>query len=220
MIERVVNQTLNVPTPAVDRIEHYRNATNLSNTDLAELLWLVGFRDTALKNAWAIAMRESNGRPLAHNDNVKTGDNSYGVFQINMIGSLGKDRRDLFNIINNKQLLDPVMNAEIAYYMSKGGMDWSSWKGLTPRAKAFLKDFPKAELQMRLKRYSQNMYEPAYRLNEVDKALANLRTIMSDLSDEQLGSAERKLSNALMSVSLETFHREKEKLERREVAAV
>jgi len=64
------------------------------------------------------------------------------------------------------------------------------------------------------------MFEPAYRLNEVDKALANLRTIMSDLSDEQLGSAERKLSNALMSVSLETFHREKERLERREVAAV
>ena len=64
------------------------------------------------------------------------------------------------------------------------------------------------------------MYEPAYRLNEVDKALANLRTIMSDLSDEQLGSAERKLSNALMSVTLETFHREKERLERREVAAV
>ena len=64
------------------------------------------------------------------------------------------------------------------------------------------------------------MFEPAYRLNEVDKALTNLRTIMSDLSDEQLGSAERKLSNALMSVSLETFHREKERLERREVAAV
>lgn len=154
MIERVVNQTLNVPTPQVDRIESFRNAKELSEVDLAELLWLVGFRDTELKKAWAIAMRESNGRPLAHNDNIKTGDNSYGVFQINMLGKLGVDRRDLFNIANNSKLFDPVMNAEIAYYMSDGGMDWSSWKGITPRAKAFLKQFPKAELDMRLKRYS------------------------------------------------------------------
>jgi len=154
MIERVVNQTLNLPTPQVDRLEHYRGASELSAIDLAELLWLVGFRENALKNAWAIAMRESNGRPLARNNNVKTGDNSYGVFQINMIGSLGKDRRDLFNIINNKQLLDPVINAEIAFYMSKGGIDWSSWKGVTPRAQSFLKDFPKEELEIRLKRYS------------------------------------------------------------------
>lgn len=154
MIERYVNQTLNVPTPQVDRLETFRNADKLSEVDLAELLWLVGFRDNALKNAWAIAMRESNGRPLAHNNNTKTGDNSYGVFQINMIGKLGVDRRDLFNIANNSKLFDPVMNAEIAYYMSDGGMDWSSWKGITPRAKAFLKQFPKAELDMRLKRYS------------------------------------------------------------------
>ena len=154
MIERVVNQTLNVPTPQVDRIESFRNAKELSEVDLAELLWLVGFRDTELKKAWAIAMRESNGRPLAHNDNIKTGDNSYGVFQINMLGKLGVDRRDLFNIANNSKLFDPVMNAEIAYYMSNGGTDWSSWKGITPRAKAFLKQFPKAELDMRLKRYS------------------------------------------------------------------
>lgn len=154
MIERVVNQTLNVPTPQVDRIESFRNAKELSEVDLAELLWLVGFRDTELKKAWAIAMRESNGRPLAHNDNIKTGDNSYGVFQINMLGKLGVDRRDLFNIANNAKLFDPVMNAEIAYYMSNGGTDWSSWKGITPRAKAFLKQFPKAELDMRLKRYS------------------------------------------------------------------
>ena len=104
MIDRMVSQTLNVPTPSVDKLEEYRSADTLSSVDLAELLWLVGFRDTALRNAWAIAMRESTGRPLAHNKNANTGDNSYGVFQINMIGSLGVERRDLFNIANNFRL--------------------------------------------------------------------------------------------------------------------
>jgi hypothetical protein len=154
MIDRMVSQTLNVPTPSVDKLEEYRSADTLSSVDLAELLWLVGFRDTALRNAWAIAMRESTGRPLAHNKNANTGDNSYGVFQINMIGSLGVDRRDLFNIANNAQLFDPVMNAEIAFYMSNGGTDWSSWKGITPRAKKYLTQFPSKEFEKRIARYS------------------------------------------------------------------
>jgi len=64
------------------------------------------------------------------------------------------------------------------------------------------------------------MYAPAYRLREVHTALDNLRVIMSDLSDDQLKTAEKAFSNALMSVNLEIFHREKERLERREVAAV
>ena len=222
MIDRMVAQTLNVPTPSVDKLEEYRKAETLSPLDLAEMLYLVGFREGALKNAWAIAMRESNGRPLAHNANVKTGDNSYGVFQINMIGSLGVDRRDLFNISHNSNLFDPVMNAEIAFYMSKGGTDWSSWKGITPRAQKFLRDFPIKDLQKRIARYSQGMSIPAYRLREVIVATTNLRALMSDLSDEQLVEAEKVLSNALMSVNLEIFHREKEKesSERREVASV
>jgi hypothetical protein len=71
-----------------------------------------------------------------------------------MIGSLGVDRRDLFNIANNSKLFDPVMNAEIAFYMSNGGTDWSSWKGITPRAKKFLTQFPAKELEKRIERYS------------------------------------------------------------------
>lgn len=220
MIDRMVNESLNVPTPEVKRLEWYRNADELSPVDLAELLYLVGFRKGELKNAWAIAMRESNGRPLAHNQNAKTGDNSYGVFQINMIGSLGVDRRDLFNIANNTKLFDPVVNAEIAFYMSSGGTDWSSWKGVTPRAKKFLSQFPIAQLEKRIERYSQGMPIPAYRLKEVVTAVTNLRSIMSELSDEQLQQAEKTLSNALMSVNLEVFHREKEKVERAEVASV
>ena len=64
------------------------------------------------------------------------------------------------------------------------------------------------------------MQIPAYRLKEVNIAVTNLRALMSDLTDEQLGQAGKVLSNALMSVNLETFHREKENSERREVASV
>jgi hypothetical protein len=91
------------------------------------MLRAVGFEGKALKVAWAVVKKESNGRPLAFNGNVKTGDNSYGIFQINMIGGLGVARRDKFDLDSNKDLFDPVVNAQIAYYMSNEGSDWSSW---------------------------------------------------------------------------------------------
>ena len=103
---------------------------------------LVGFKGKDLVVAWAIAKKESNGRPLAFNGNHKTGDSSYGMFQINMIDGLGPDRRDKFDLNSNAELFNPVKNAEIAYYMSRGGEDWSSWKGITPRTKEWMKKFP------------------------------------------------------------------------------
>lgn len=100
----------------------------LSAEELKELLSLVGFEGRALKQAWAIAMKESNGRPTSHNTNANTGDNSYGLFQINMLGYLGTDRRDRYDLKSNNELLNPVINATIAFQMSGGGDDFSSWK--------------------------------------------------------------------------------------------
>ena len=94
---------------------------------LKNLLKEVGFKGDKLKTAWAVAMKESTGRPLAYNGNTSTGDNSYGIFQINMIGELGVARRDKFGLKSNKELYNPLTNAEIAYYMTRGGEDWSSW---------------------------------------------------------------------------------------------
>lgn len=74
-------------------LKKYENAHKLTDTELVELLSAVGFKGTDLKEAWAVAKKESNGRPLAHNGNANTGDNSWGMFQINMIGELGEDRR-------------------------------------------------------------------------------------------------------------------------------
>jgi hypothetical protein len=125
-----------------NKLESYENKTHLTDRELKELLYLVGFRGNDLVVAWAIAKKESNGRPLAFNGNHKTGDSSYGMFQINMIDNLGPDRRDKFDLDSNAELFNPVKNAEITYYMSRGGEDWSSWKGITPRTKMWMKKFP------------------------------------------------------------------------------
>ena len=124
------------------KLESFENKVSLTDLELKELLSLVGFKGKDLVVAWAVAKKESNGRPLAFNGNHKTGDSSYGMFQINMIDSLGPDRRTKFDLDSNAELFNPVKNAEIAYYMTKGGEDWSSWKGITPRTKFWMSKFP------------------------------------------------------------------------------
>ena len=123
-------------------LQKYKNSSKLSDKDLYILLGAVGFEGKKLKEAWAIAKKESNGRPIAFNGNSRTGDSSYGIFQINMIGDLGPARREKFNLKSNSDLFNPVINSQIAYHMSSGGNDWSSWKGITKRTKEWLKAFP------------------------------------------------------------------------------
>ena len=122
--------------------EIYKPSEMLTDQELLTLLKTVGFEGAGLKKAWSIAKRESNGRPLAYNGNRNTGDHSYGMFQINMIGNLGPDRLEKFDLKSNTELFNPVTNAEITYYMTDGGKDWSAWKGMTPKAKEFLLKFP------------------------------------------------------------------------------
>lgn len=131
-----------VPQAEYAYIEDFKSVKTLSDEDLAQLLHCAGFRGRDLIEAWAVAKKESNGRPLAYNGNRKTGDNSYGVFQINMLGSMGEDRREKFNLTYNKDLLDPWTNATIAFHMSAGGENWSSWHGLTPKTKAWMLKYP------------------------------------------------------------------------------
>ena len=112
----------------------YRNAKQaLTPAQLSELLYAVGFRGEAHKVAFGIAMRESNARPLALNKSTRTGDSSYGIFQINMFGDLGPSRREKFGLTDNKQLFDPVLNLQVAHLMSRGGEDFGAW-GIGPNA--------------------------------------------------------------------------------------
>lgn len=100
---------------------------SLTPRELKDLLYEVGFRGEELKTAWAIVMRESNGRPRAYNGNRKTGDSSYGLFQINMIDDLGVSRRHRYELESNDDLFHPKKNARIAYRMSNGGRDFGAW---------------------------------------------------------------------------------------------
>jgi len=111
---------------AVPKRDWSRKKT-LTPRELKELLYEVGFRGEALKTAWAIVMRESSGRPRAYNGDRSTGDSSYGLLQINMLGSMGYDRRAKYDLASNEDLFKPKKNARIAYKMSGGGRDFGAW---------------------------------------------------------------------------------------------
>jgi hypothetical protein len=123
-------------------IREFGKTEQLEPEELKQLLHDVGFTGQALKKAWGTAMRESTGRPRSHNDNRNTGDNSYGLFQINMIDSLGPARLKQYGLNSNEDLFDPITNAKIAYQMSDGGNNWSAWKGITESAQKWMKEFP------------------------------------------------------------------------------
>jgi hypothetical protein len=125
----------------LDVLARYQNSTSLTDQDLKKLLYAIGFRGQRLKEAWSIAKKESNGQPIRYNGNSKTGDSSLGLFQINMIRDLGPDRRAKFGLNFSAELLNPVVNAQVAYHMSAGGKNWSSWHGITPRTKVWMKKF-------------------------------------------------------------------------------
>lgn len=130
-------------TQQVKVLAKYINADKLTDTQLVELLSAVGFKGKDLVEAWAIAKKESRGNPLSHNGNRNTGDNSYGLFQVNMLGSLGDARRGQFELSSNAELFNPVVNAQIAYHMSDGGDNWSAWKGTkTKVVKYWMSKFP------------------------------------------------------------------------------
>lgn len=99
----------------------------MTSSELMQLLRRAGFRGKGLKTAYAVMMAESGGNIRAFNGNRDSGDESYGLFQINMIDELGPDRRKRFKLASNDDLYDPAVNARIAFRMSRGGRDWSPW---------------------------------------------------------------------------------------------
>jgi murein DD-endopeptidase MepM/ murein hydrolase activator NlpD len=104
----------------------------LSNSELISVLSGAGFSGSSLETAFRVVRAESGGRPSALNPNAKTGDYSLGLFQVNMIGNLGKRRNEnylkTYGDIGYKgpeSLYDPAINARIAYDISKGGTKWT-----------------------------------------------------------------------------------------------
>lgn len=109
--------------------------------NLLQTLQAAGFRGEALRTAWAVAMAESGGNPRAFNPRGR--DLSYGLFQINMLGAMGPDRRQRFGLSSNEDLYDPATNARVAFAISRGGTDWSPWTTFTGGAyKSWYEKFP------------------------------------------------------------------------------
>lgn len=75
----------------------------------------------------AIILAESGGNPAAHNHNVKTGDDSWGLAQINMLGAMGPERRQQYGLRSNEQLADPMTNLRVAHGLSGGGKNFTPW---------------------------------------------------------------------------------------------
>ena len=97
---------------------------------LAQLAKAAGIPDDKIPTMVAIALAESGGKSKAHNPDASTGDNSYGLWQINMLGNLGPARRKQFGISSNEELWDPVTNAKAALMIlnSQGLGAWSVYK--------------------------------------------------------------------------------------------
>ena len=95
----------------------------LSEEELRSVLNKVGFTGKNLEMALAIAYYESRFRPYALNKS----SNCYGLFQINMTGSMGKVRIKKYGLSKTEDLFNPVINASVAYKMSNGGKNWSAW---------------------------------------------------------------------------------------------
>ena len=113
----------------------------ISDSELLDVLKDAGFSGSGLKMAWAVVQEESTSRIYAHNRNRDTGDNSYGLFQINMIDGLGPERLEEYGLEKNEDLFTPIVNAQVAFKISDGGSNWGAWT-THKKAKSLSSQFP------------------------------------------------------------------------------
>jgi hypothetical protein len=109
------------PTVAV------KSGPSVGTKDLIKLGLSQGLSPEKAITMAAVALGESGGRPGAHNPNRSTGDNSYGLWQINMIDELGPERARALGIKDYNQLKDPNINARAMKMIlnSQGLNAWS-----------------------------------------------------------------------------------------------
>lgn len=118
-----------------------------------------GWRGDALKTAWEVMMAESGGNAGSHNPDARTGDNSYGLFQINMLGDMGPSRRKQYGLSSNDDLYNPDTNAKVAFQMSAQGKDWTPWSTYKNGAyRRYSGQWDELVKKSGLKGYSQGAY--------------------------------------------------------------
>ena len=125
----------------------------LSEGTLAALLRKAGFPEERVPLMVNIAKRESGLNPGAHNPNRSTGDNSYGLFQINMIDNLGTARLKEFadlGVASYEDLKDPWKNVQAAkrVHDSQGLGAWTTYQAAKSDPKPVLDGGNLAELSV------------------------------------------------------------------------
>jgi hypothetical protein len=120
--------------------------TTLTYGQVKGLAQAVGFDDAQSSTMTAIAFAESTGVPTKHNPIPP--DDSYGLWQINMYGSMGPQRRQKLGITSNSELYAPAVNAVAAkmIFGEQGFGAWSTYGGARyrlylPKAKAAVADY-------------------------------------------------------------------------------
>ncbi|GHH42873.1 type VII secretion target [Lentzea cavernae] len=103
--------------------------SKLSPEQIAQHARAAGFEGEGLTIAIAVALAESGGDPRAHN--ARPPDDSYGLWQINMLGGMGPERRRQHGLDSNRELFDPRVNAKVANSLSKDGKSWTPWSTYT-----------------------------------------------------------------------------------------
>lgn len=107
--------------------------------EIVKLAEDAGLNENRARIAAAIALAESGGDPNLVTDD--SDDLSYGLWQINMKGPLGPQRRHDFGLPSNTTLLDPRRNAFVMAALSKDGGNFNAWTTYTSgKYKKFLKD--------------------------------------------------------------------------------
>lgn len=106
--------------------------THFDAAQIAFVARQAGFSGDALGIAVAIALAESGGNTRAHN--TRGPDDSYGLWQINMKGSLGPARRSQFGLNSDADLFNPATNARAAFAISSSGTNFKPWTTYTSGA--------------------------------------------------------------------------------------
>lgn len=130
-----------------ENIEPPPNTGSYDAEKLTQLAKSVGMPEDKIPQMVAIALAESGGDPSGHYTPEESGgtDDSYGLWQINMIGSLGPARIKEFGLKSKADLFDPVVNARAAKKVLEGSgfTAWSTYG--TPKYNNFLKDIQNKE---------------------------------------------------------------------------
>jgi len=144
-LSRLQSSTTTATTYSSERSRpsHVRGSTRKVNVDrkltgaeVAAYAYKAGFRGQDLVKIVAIAGRESSWRTGAYNPDRSTGDDSYGLTQINMLGQMGTNRLRSFGISKPEDLYDPEVNMRAARVLFQSNSvpfyHWGPYKGMDP----------------------------------------------------------------------------------------